>query len=191
MKRRLPVPKADQSGATLIVALIMLIAMAMLAVWAFNSGTTNLRTVSNGQSRQQALSAAQGAIEQTLSSTHFITDPQAVAAGAVPVDIDGDNRSDYDARITPAPSCYRLHIVRSDELDPGVAQDLACYSTGAAQNAGIVLSQANSAIGDSMCSDSEWHLRAQADDPSSGARAIVNQGVAVRSLTTDATNGCP
>ena len=180
-----------ETGATLIVALIMLVAMAMLAVWAFNTGTTNLRIVGNSQSRQHALSAAQGAIEKTMSSNLFVSSPQVVAASPVPVDVDGDGRTDYSAQLTPAPSCYRLHIVRSDELDPGVAQDIACYSSGAAHNAGVILNGANNAVGDSMCADSEWNLRAQADDPSTGARAIVNQGVAVRSLTTDATNGCP
>ncbi len=169
----------------------MLVAMAMLAVWAFNSGTTNLRTVGNGQSRQQAFSAAQGAIEQTISSTLFVADPQAVAAGPIPVDIDGDNQRDYDARLTPPPSCYRLHAVRFEELDPANPQDIACYASGAAQNAGIVLSGANGVVGESMCADSEWRLRAQAEDPVTGALAAVHQGVAVRSLSSDASNGCP
>ena len=169
----------------------MLVAMSMLAVWAFNAGTTNLRIVGNGQSRQQALSAAQGAIEQTISSTQFITNPQAVAANPIAVDIDGDGRGDYNAQLSPVPSCYRLRIIKSDELDPAVAQDLACYASGAAQNSGIVLNGSNNAAGDSMCSDSEWNVRAQAEDPTTGARVAVNQGVAVRSLSTDAANGCP
>ena len=40
------IPRA-QRGATLIVALIMLVALAMLSLWSFNAGTMNLRVVGN------------------------------------------------------------------------------------------------------------------------------------------------
>lgn len=179
-----------QRGATLIVALIMLVAMAMLGIWAFNTGTTNLRIVGNSQARAEALTATQAAVETTISSPLFITNPTAVAASPIAVDLDGDGRSDLSARLSPAPSCYRVRVVKTAELDPAAAADLACYGTGAAQNPGIVAAGPTNA-GESMCADSEWNVRATVDDAGSGARAVLNQGVAVRSLTTDANNGCP
>jgi Tfp pilus assembly protein PilX len=57
-----------QRGATLIVALIMLVALAMLSLWSFNSGTMNLRVVGNSQARQEVVAAAQAATEMTLST---------------------------------------------------------------------------------------------------------------------------
>lgn len=179
-----------QRGISLIVALIMLVAMAMLAVWAHNAGTTNLRVVGNSQVRHEALAATQAAVESTISSPMFITHPAAVAAEPVGVDVDGDGREDYSARLSPAPSCYRVRTVKTAELDPAVAADLACFSSGSAQNAGIVLAGATTA-GDSLCADSEWNVRATVSDAATGARAVVNQGIGTRSLATDAANACP
>ena len=87
-------PRA-QRGATLIIALIMLVALAMLSLWSFNAGTMNLRVVGNSQARQEVVAAAQAAIELTLSTPLFTQDPLAVAAGAIPIDIDGDAHPDY------------------------------------------------------------------------------------------------
>src|SRR6185369_12200485 len=97
-----------QRGATLIIALIMLVALAMLSLWSFNAGTMNLRVVGNSQARQEVVAAAQAATELTLSTPLFTQDPLAVAAGAIPIDIDGDAQPDYQARLTPAPACYRV-----------------------------------------------------------------------------------
>ena len=78
-------PRPGQRGATLVVALIMLVALAMLSVWAFNAGTMNLRVVGNSQARQEVVTAAQAAIELTISTPalHSV-DPVAVAAPADP-----------------------------------------------------------------------------------------------------------
>ena len=82
--------RPSERGATLIISLIMLVAMAMLSVWAFNSGSMNLRVVANSQSRQEVVSAAPAAIELTISTPLFSQDPVAVAASPIPIDIDGD-----------------------------------------------------------------------------------------------------
>ena len=57
-------PYQRQSGATLIVALIMLIMMTVLAVSAINLSTINLKIVGNMQSQKAMDAAAQDAIEQ-------------------------------------------------------------------------------------------------------------------------------
>ena len=102
--------KARERGATLIVALILLVAMAMLSVWAFNTGTTSLRVVGNSQSRQEVVTAAQAAIELTISSPLFIQQPAVVAAAPIPVDIDGDGHPDVSVNLVPAPACYRMAV---------------------------------------------------------------------------------
>lgn len=180
-----------QQGMSLIVALIMLVALAMLAVWGFNTSTTNLRIVGNTQARQEALAAAQAAIEQTISSTWFIEDAAAVSASPVAVDVDGDGASDYEARLLPQPSCYRVRVLKVNELDPGSTADLSCLGSGSAQNSGIEVEGAAPPTGDSLCADSEWDIRAEVTDARSNARVAVHQGVAVRSLVTAAENACP
>jgi hypothetical protein len=180
-----------QRGATLIVALIMLVALAMLSLWSFNSGTMNLRVVGNSQARQEVVAAAQAATELTLSTPLFTQDPLAVAAGAIPIDIDGDAVPDYQARLTPAPSCYRVRVLKVSELDATSPGDLACLGSSMSMNPEIDAPGVASVVGDSLCADSEWNVRAVVSDARSHATAAVNQGVAVRSLTTDTASACP
>ena len=84
-----PVPCArKQRGTSLLIALIMLSAITFLSMSAFNAGTANLRSVANAEAVLEATSAAQAAIDMTISSTLFTTQPEAVAAApivAVPI----------------------------------------------------------------------------------------------------------
>ena len=183
--------RPSERGATLIISLIMLVAMAMLSVWAFNSGSMNLRVVANSQSRQEVVSAAQTAIELTISTPLFSQDPVAVAASPIPIDIDGDANADYQAQLSPVPSCYRVRVLKVNELDPASAGDRACLGSSSAANPGIETTGAAPTTGDSLCADSEWNLRAVVADPRTNASTAINQGIAVRSLSTDAANACP
>lgn len=181
----------QQQGATLIVALIMLLALSMLAVWSFNTSTTNMRVVGNMQARQESLTAAQTAVEQVISSTLFIEDPAGMAASLIPVDIDGDTVTDYEAELTPAPACYRVKPVKQSQLDYDVEEDRNCYDTSALRNSGIEGPAAVTQTGDSVCSDTEWNIRVKVTDSRSAASVAVNQGIGTRVLTTEAANACP
>ena len=79
-----------QRGTSLLIALILLAAITFLSVSGFNAGTANLRSVAGSVAILEATSAAQAAIDRTISSTLFTTQPQAVAAAPIDVDIDGD-----------------------------------------------------------------------------------------------------
>jgi hypothetical protein len=183
--------RRGQHGATLIIALIMLVALAMLSAWAFNGSQMNMRVVGNSQARQESVTAAQAAVELTISTPVFSVDPVAVAASAIPIDVDGDGQPDYQVQLTPPPSCYRVRVLKVNELDPGNAGDRACLGSSASPNPGIETAGAAPATGDSLCADSEWNIRAVVADPRTNANAAVNQGVAIRSLSTDTANACP
>ena len=129
-----------QRGVTLIIALVMLVAMSLLSVWGFNAATVNARVVGNSEARQEAVAAAQAALELTISTPLFSQDPAAVAAGAIPVDVNGDAVPDYQARLSPAPSCYRVRVLKVNELDPSAAGDRACLGSSTAQSSGIEIS---------------------------------------------------
>jgi hypothetical protein len=189
--RQHPGSARRQRGATLIVALILLVALAMLSVWSFNTSTTNLRVVGNSQARQEVVAAAQGAIEQTISSPLFTQQPAEVAAAAIPIDVDGDGHADYQARLTPPPSCYRVRVLKVNELDPSSASDRACLGSSTNPGSGIETVGSAPPTGDSLCADSEWNLRAVVDDARTNSTGAVNQGIAVRALTTDTANSCP
>lgn len=181
----------DQRGVTLIVALIMLVALAMLGIWAANSSTTNLRSVGNTQARDEALAAAVAAVEQTISTPLFTKEPAAVAASPIPVDVDGDGNSDYTANLSPPPNCYRLRTLKSLELEPDSAADRVCLGSSASPTSGIEVVGAAPPTGDSLCADGDLNVRAEVIDPRSSAKVAVNQGISVRILTTDATAICP
>ena len=113
-----------QRGLTLLVALVVLAALGLLAAWGLKAGGANMRVVGNMQARQQALSAAQSALESTISSAQFSQQPATVAAQPIAVDIDGDGVADITARLSPAPACYRVRIVSLSELDAASAAEI-------------------------------------------------------------------
>ena len=93
--------------------------------------------------------------------------------------------------IQAASGACALRVLKVNELDPASEGDRACLGSSMAQNPGIETAGAAPSTGDSLCADSEWNVRAVVSDPRSHATAAVNQGVAVRSLTTDTASACP
>ena len=67
-------PIGNQQGATLFVALIILVMMTLFAVSSINMSTVNLKIVGNMQAQKAIDASAQDAIEQTISDmTQFNT----------------------------------------------------------------------------------------------------------------------
>lgn len=179
-----------QRGATLVVALIFLVLLTLFAISAFNSSSTNLRVVGNTQARQESVAAAQLAIENTISSTLFTTNPEGVEANPVNVDIDQNGSFDYAVRMTPKPSCYRVKPIKNAELNPALENDRACMQSGVVNQAGLEIEGANLLTDNSLCANTEWNLRAEVIDTRTSAKVAVNQGVGVRVITADADTYC-
>lgn len=179
-----------QRGATLVVAMIFLVLMSLFAISAFTNSSTNLRVVGNMQARQEAITSAQIAVEKTISSTTFSTSPDAVAANAVEVDIDRNGTNDYTVRMTPKPKCFRAKPIKTVELDASLPSDLVCMKSGVVTTGGLDAPGGAAASGNSLCSNSEWNIRAEVQDARTGTKVAVNQGVALRILETDAMNAC-
>jgi len=180
-----------ERGATLIIALIMLVTLALLAVWAFNSSTANLRIVGNTQVRQEAAAAVQTAIETTISSTQFHLNPPAVAANPILVDVNGDGVNDYSVALSPAPYCYRFKVIPTSALDlaPPAFKDKKCL--GPTQtDFGSDVDTVTTGSADSICASTDWNVRGTLTDVSTGAAVAMNQGMSVRVLTTDANTYC-
>lgn len=68
--------RRKQTGATLVVALMMLVVLALLGVTAVNNSMVNLRIVGNMQAHQDAEAVSQEAIEQVISSIGIFNNPQ-------------------------------------------------------------------------------------------------------------------
>ena len=108
---RLVASKHSQRGMTLLVGMIMLVLITMLVTTAFTMSTSNLKAVGNMQAHDQAIAAANLALEQVLSSP-FTTSP---AAESINVDNNNDGTADYVVAIA-TPVCVRASIDTSASL---------------------------------------------------------------------------
>lgn len=176
-----PCGRRSQSGLTLFVALIMLVMVTLLVVSAFRVSNTNLKIVASMQGQQEAISAAQAAIEQVLSTPHFAEEPAIVAATPITVDMNqtGGNFA-YTVTMTPAPRCIRARPVSPTELNPSSVNDRPCIGS-ARQGAGMMAS---------FCSNTIWEISATTTDSVTGASTLVRQGVSLRVAATDALSFC-
>ena len=185
-----------QRGATLIIALIMLVMITLLTITAFRLGKGNLQIVSNMQQRSQTMGAAQSAIELVISTPNFASSPANAipipAVSAVPspcsrlpnttcVDVNGDGVTDVTVAI--APTCVRTQVILNTALNLTNPNDMGC-SLGTNQNFGIAGATSNS----SLCADMLWDIQASASDAVSKAQSTINQGVTLRQ---PATAQCP
>ena len=189
-----------QRGATLIIALIMLVLLTLFAVSSFNTAQTNVKVVGNMQQKAEALNAAQQAVEIVLSSPQFIANP----ANAVPTpcgtantlctDVTGDGVADFTATLIgpdyPAgphqPTCVTVRLIKNQELIVTNPEDLGCAAGQQSGAAGV----AGAMTGDSLCANTVWEIRARAVSSSSGATATVTQGVGVRVSSDAAGSSC-
>ncbi|OGS99242.1 MAG: hypothetical protein A3F73_06330 [Gallionellales bacterium RIFCSPLOWO2_12_FULL_59_22] len=186
-----------QRGATLIVALIMLVLLTLFAVTSFNLGTGSLHTVGNAQSRNEAMAAAQQAVEEAVSTTRLFQSPSTViingdaeCEGGAPntkcVDVNGDDNPDITVRLDPPPVCIITRPILNSEIDPNISNDAGCsIQTGQA------FAVAGAATGNSLCADSVWEVIAVATDSQTGAQYTVTQGLGVRVANDDIASACP
>jgi Tfp pilus assembly protein PilX len=99
-----------QRGATLFVGLIMLVLITLMVITALRLANSNLRAVGNMQFRDEAIAAANRAVNTVLES-NFTASP---VAEVIAVDIDEDARPDYQVSIAQ-PVCVRASQA-SEEL---------------------------------------------------------------------------
>jgi len=181
----------SQRGATLFIALVMLVMLTMFAVSSLNSSTTNLKVVGNMQSRGEALNAAQETIETVISTPTFIANP----ANAIPnpcgstnrmcTDLTGDGAPEYTTQLVPMPTCVSKKGIKVSELVMSNIEDLGCAASQG-QSHGI----AGSVTGDSLCANTVWEITAQTVGTANSARVTVTQGVGVRISIDDMATSC-
>jgi Tfp pilus assembly protein PilX len=181
----------SQRGATLFIALVMLVMLTMFAVSSLNSSTTNLKVVGNMQSRGEALNAAQETIETVISTPQFIANPaNAVlnpcgAANRLCTDLTGDGAPEYTTQLVPVPSCVSKAGIKMTDLVLTNIEDLGC-AAGQQQQFGVQ----GAVTGDSLCANTLWEITAQTLGAANSARVTVTQGVGVRISADDMATSC-
>lgn len=145
---------SEQTGATLVVGLIMLVAITLLMISAFSLSGGNLKAVGNMQFRNEAIAAANIVIEQTINLNFAALDPADYPA-AVDVDIDQDDTADYVVTIK-MPLCLK--------------------ATPAPVNLDS-LSGVNSNVTNSSDYLTLWEIEAIAQNQATGASVVAKQGI--------------
>jgi Tfp pilus assembly protein PilX len=185
-------PRSRQQGMTLLVALVILALLALLGISAWQTSTTDLRASGNMQARTEALNAAQEAIETVISSSQFVSTPANAVdtpcgdANTFCSDYDADGVPEYTTRLTPAPACVAVKVLKMSELDLTSAADVGCV-VGQSQQFGVA---GASGTGDSLCANTVWQITAEATSASSGAKVTVTQGVGIRVGIDDMAASC-
>jgi Tfp pilus assembly protein PilX len=188
-----------QRGTTLVVALIMLVLLTLFAVSSFNTANVNLKVVGNMQQKNEALNAAQQAIETVLSTPQFISNPANAVltpcgtANTLCADVTGDGVADFTTTLIGPdyptgphqPTCVTVRPIKNAELVLTNPEDLGC-SSGQQQQFGV----AGAVTGDSLCANTVWEVRARTVSSSTGATVIVTQGVGVRVSSDAAGTSC-
>ena len=157
-----------QRGVTLIIGLIMLVVIILMVVTAFSLSSTNLKSVGNMQEREQAMAAANVAIEQLISSP-FTNDPAAAVVSDISVDINNDDVTDYSVHIA-TPVCIRAVVAAA--AAPSDAELGSSMSAGSTWN-------------------TDWDIDATVTDAASGTKVEVHQGIRVVLSSTQKTAVCP
>ena len=117
--------KMKESGATLVVSLIMLVLVTFIVVNAFNLSSSNLKAVGNEQLRSEATAAANRYIEELISTPAVFTGSASGGYEKV-INLNGDdtNPNNYTVRVAE-PVCIRAYLASSSapsdvELGAGV-----------------------------------------------------------------------
>ena len=151
---RISASKHAQRGATLIVGLIMLVLLTLVVTSAFMLSTGNLRAVGNMQFRDEAIAAANLAIEEVVS-TDFTAAPK---SAKIDVDIDQDTKVDYTVNVQ-VPKCVQASPAPPDP------------STLSGVSSNVVTSSDFNTV---------WDIEARVDDTKTGAAVTIWQGVRKR-----------
>lgn len=144
-----------QRGATLVVGLILLVLITLIVTSAFNLSTGNLKAVGNMQTRDEAVAAANVAIERVISTDAIFFAPAAKTESVGP----------YSVSVA-APVCISSVSIKdytSADTNPNVLIEGGPGGGGSAT--GFVVTY--------------WDITATVNDTTTGARAEVHQGVKI------------
>ena len=160
-----------QQGAALLIGMIMLLLITLTVTAAFNLSSSNLKSVGNLQTRNEAVAAANRAIEEVASSllapdsdgTPSLTPPQATVSL---VDINNDGTTDYTVVVAP-PTCVRA--TKTTDTGGGTSGIGGIGGNSSTTGAGL------NALPDQY--NSVWDISTTVTDDKTGASTAVRQGV--------------
>lgn len=191
-----------QRGSTLLVVMIFLLIFGIMTAAAFRGSLTSVQAIGNMQWRDEAITAANDAIDRLLSTADFATKTavvtEAVNAAPFPLDANGDGVTDVrvsfpvvtrDGVARAGPRCVRAEPIPPAELNPSLPADLGCFGSSSSGSPGLGIGTTGGgtstvAQSPSLCSNTEWSITVRAVDTVTNTSVDVVQGVGVRVPTT-------
>jgi Tfp pilus assembly protein PilX len=153
-----------QGGTALVISLIMLALVTLMVITALNMGSANFRAVSNTQFRDEAIAAANIAIEDRVSSTF----DAAPATTTTTVDLDNDGDTDYSVDVTP--ECISASVAENaDPSSLALPPSLTLASTW----------------------NTVWDIAAEVTSTDTGASVVMHSGVRVLLGQAERDISCP
>ena len=210
MASNLKAPKARhaQSGAVLMIGMVMLLMVSLIAVSVIRLSTRHTQVVNNEQVRSEAVAAANYALDTVLNQPYTNWNPYKTATGApVFVNLGNRNADDTTAGTTGAMSvtvdnlgCKRARVPKKAELlkkkapATSYVSDADSSSFGGGGGGGLTIvdtSKVGSPTDDSLCATVLYDMQAQANDSKLlNAAPVVQQGVEVRTDITELASSC-
>jgi type II secretory pathway pseudopilin PulG len=199
-----------EGGFTLIVTLVLLLIFAGITAAVFRNSLTSAQVIGNMQWRNEAIAAANDAIDRLLSSADFATNATVVTqlingdgtAGnpgtPFTYDANGDGNPDIEVRFPvvtqdgvarAGPRCLRAEPIPANQLSPDRPEDVGCFGSSGGSS-GLAFEGAGGAGSTiltstpSLCANTEWTVAVRATDRVTGTSVEVVQGVGVRVPTT-------
>lgn len=157
----------NQNGTILVVSLLLLLVMTILAVSSINMSTMDLRIVNNTQQQMEAEVAVSEAIEKVMSySDNFdIDDPDANPT----ISVNGTKTTLGNNVITVNGRNVQIDGRECIQTRPDTGDSIREKSPTGAFTTGKFIKI--------------WKLTASHEDPVSGAKVTMNQGVRMRMLS--------
>jgi hypothetical protein len=155
--------------------------ITLVVVNAFNLSSTNLKSVGNMQVRDEAVAAANQAIEQLISAFSSAS----IATQTFTVDLNKDGTTDYTVSIPEAPKCIRRQTVGScAAADCAVGTGECAQSYQGTSSSGGTTVACGTVIVD-------FDIKALVADANvSGARVVVREGIRIPVNALVADNWC-
>ena len=199
--------RTGQSGAVLMIGMVMLLMVSLIAVSVIRMSTRHTQVVSNEQVRTEAVSAANYALDTVLNQPYTTWDPYKATGATTSVNLGTTKADDTAAGVAGSMgvkvsnlTCKRARVLKNSELlkknAAGVfyvaAPDSSCFAGGRSTGLTIVdPTSVGSPSDDSLCATVLYEVQAQASDAKLlNAAPVVQQGVEVRTDITALADSC-
>lgn len=169
----------QQTGATLVVSMIMLVVVTVLVVFSIRAGNTNLRIAGNMQSQTEAFMATQQVIEQVIEQIKVTENIGQIPAQTLAVPM---GNVTYSVAVAAMGSCVMEVPILNSDLDPAIADDVPCIESSDSDQA--IKADGTLTAKLAACKNQWWEVHADVSEGTSGVQSTQVQGLSVRAPAT-------